>query len=249
MRRLLLILGTVVAILTSPLLGQMHGGRSGFSGRSSFSPRGSSFAGRGFGSSHFGPRFGGGFSPRFHGGFGPRFGFRGGFPGGFHSHFRSSFAFYGAFGYPYSFYAGYGYPWYGAYAYPVYTYPVYSYSEPQYSSPRSDSDLDYSYQQKRNMEELDRLEGRLRRLEDQRASASTPRPPQYQSQANPTSPVVLIFRDKHSQEAENYAIVGQTIWLFNEQRATKIPLSEIDIAATEKANEERGVEFQVPTSR
>src|SRR5438067_13145172 len=51
MRRLLLILGIVVAILTSPLLAQMHGGRSGFSGRSSFSPHCSSFAGLGFGSS------------------------------------------------------------------------------------------------------------------------------------------------------------------------------------------------------
>jgi hypothetical protein len=248
MRRLLLILGMVVAILNSPLLAQMHGGRSGFSGRSSFSPHGSSFAGRGFGSGHSGLRFGGGFSPRFSRGFGPGFGFHGGFPGRFHSHFRSSFAFYGAFGYPYGFYTGYGYPWYGAYAYPAYA-SVYSYPEPQYSSPRYDSDLDYSYQQKRNMEELDRLEDRVRRLEDQRASVSTPRPPQYQAQANPTSPVVLIFRDKHSQKAENYAIVGQTIWLFNEQRATKIPLSEIDIAATQKANEERGVEFQVPTSR
>jgi hypothetical protein len=250
MRRLLLILGIVVALLTSPLLAQMHGGRSGSLGRSSFAPHGSSFAGRGFGSSHFGTRFGGGFSPRFHGGFGPRFGFRGGFPGRFHSHFGSSFAFYGAFGYPsYGVYAGYGYPWYGAYAYPAYSYPVYAYPEPQYSTPRYDSDLDYSYQQKRNMEELDRLDDRVRRLEDQRASASTPRSPQYRAQANPTSPVVLIFRDKHSQEAQNYAIVGQTIWLFDEQRATKIPLSEIDIAATQKANEERGVEFQVPTSR
>jgi transcription elongation GreA/GreB family factor len=99
------------------------------------------------------------------------------------------------------------------------------------------------------MEELDRLQDRVRRLEDQRASASTPRPPQYQGQVNPTSPIVLIFRDKHTQQAQNYAIVGQTIWLFNEQRATKIPLSEIDIAATQKANEERGLDFQVPTSR
>jgi hypothetical protein len=229
-------------MFTAPLLAQMHGGRSGSFGRPSF---GSSFAGRSFGSDHFAPRFGG-FSPRFNGGFGPRFGFHGGFPGRFHSHFRSGFAFYGAFGYPFSgFYAGFGYPWYGAYVYPAYSYPVYSYPVAPYSSTRYDSDLDYSYQQKRNMEELDRLEDRVRRLEDQRASANVPRPPQYEAQTRPASPIVLVFRDKHTQEAENYAIVGQTIWLFNEQRATKIPLSDIDIAATERANQNRGIDLRL----
>ena len=250
MRRLLLILGIAVGMLTSPLFSQMHGGRGGSFGRPSSGFPGSSFGARGFGSPHFGSRFGG-FGPRFGGGFGPRFGFHGGFPGRFHSHFRSGFAFYGAFGYPFSgFYAGYGYPWYGAYAYPAYSYPVYSYpaySYPvaPYSSTRYDSDLDYSYQQKRNMEELDRLEDRVRRLEDQRASANVPRPPQYEAQTRPASPIVLIFRDKHTQEAENYAIVGQTIWLFNEQRATRIPMSEIDITATERANQDRGLDLHL----
>ena len=99
------------------------------------------------------------------------------------------------------------------------------------------------------MEEVDRLEERVRKLEDQHASANVPRPPQYESQVRSSTPIVLIFRDKHSQQAENYAIVGQTIWLFNEKRATRVPLTDIDIAATQKANEERGVEFQVPISR
>lgn len=245
MRRLLLIIGIAVAMLAVPVFAQMHGGRSGSFARPSFAPHGSSFAGRGFGSNHFGPRFGAGFGSRFHGGFRPRFGFRGGFPGRFHSRFGSSFAFYGAFGYPfYGFYASYGYPWYGAYAYPVYSYPAYSYPVAE-SSSRYDSDLDYSYQQKRNMEELDRLEDRVTRLEDQRAAANVPRPPQYEAQVKSASPIVLIFRDKHSQEAENYAIVGQTIWLFNEKRATRVPLSEIDTAATERANQDRGIDLHL----
>jgi hypothetical protein len=108
--------------------------------------------------------------------------------------------------------------------------------------------LDYSYQQKRNMEELDRLQDRVDRLE-QRASASVPRPPQYEAQTKSSTPVILIFRDKHSQEVNNYAVVGETLWVFNEQRATRVPLSALDLDATRKANDERGVEFQVPTSR
>src|SRR5581483_2875283 len=248
MRRLLMVGGLVAAMLFAVTLqAQMRGSPSG---RPSFAPRGSAFGGHGFGSSHFGPRFGGGFG-HFRGGFSPRFGngFRGGF-GGFHSHFHSGFRFYGGFGYPFPrFYAGFGYPWYGAYAYPVYSYPVYSY--PTYSYPvapysdRYDSDLDYSYQQKRNMEELDRLEDRVRRLEEQRASANVPRPPQYEAETKSSSPIVLIFRDQHTLEAENYAIVGQTIWLFNEQRAKRVPISEIDIAATERANLERGIDLHL----
>jgi hypothetical protein len=57
---------------------------------------------------------------------------------------------------------------------------------------------------------------------------------------------VLVFTDKHTQEVENYAIVGQTLWVFSELRATKIPLSSLDLDATTKANEERGVDFHVP---
>ena len=57
---------------------------------------------------------------------------------------------------------------------------------------------------------------------------------------------MLVFRDKHTQEVQNYAIVGGTLWIFSEQRATKLPLSWLDIEATTKANDDRGVDFQVP---
>jgi hypothetical protein len=54
----------------------------------------------------------------------------------------------------------------------------------------------------------------------------------------------LVFRDKHIQEVKNYAIVGQTLWIFDEQRAVK--LSSLDVDATTKLNEQRGIEFSVP---
>jgi len=47
---------------------------------------------------------------------------------------------------------------------------------------------------------------------------------------------------------QNYAIVGQTLWTFAPQRTQKIPLSDLDLAATQKANDERGVDFRVPGS-
>jgi hypothetical protein len=58
----------------------------------------------------------------------------------------------------------------------------------------------------------------------------------------------LIFRDQHKLEIQNYAIVGQTLWIFSPQRAEKIPLSNLDLTATAKANDERGLSFKIPAS-
>jgi hypothetical protein len=61
-------------------------------------------------------------------------------------------------------------------------------------------------------------------------------------------PTVLVFRDQHKQEVENYAIVGDTLWNFAPQETVKIPLSNLDISATIKANQDRGITFSVPDS-
>jgi len=61
-------------------------------------------------------------------------------------------------------------------------------------------------------------------------------------------PTVLVFRDQHQQEVQNYAIVGQTLWNFSPGRTQKIPLANLDLSATEKANDDRGVTFRVPTT-
>jgi hypothetical protein len=61
-------------------------------------------------------------------------------------------------------------------------------------------------------------------------------------------PTVLVFRDQHKQEIENYAIVDDTLWDFSPQQTLKIPLAELDIPATIKANQDRGITFNVPSS-
>jgi hypothetical protein len=62
----------------------------------------------------------------------------------------------------------------------------------------------------------------------------------------PSQATVLVFRDQRREEVQNYAIVGQTLWIFSPPRTEKIPLAEIDLARSAKANEDRGVEFRVP---
>lgn len=57
---------------------------------------------------------------------------------------------------------------------------------------------------------------------------------------------VLIFKDGQEMEVSNFAIMGDYVFVFTGNRR-KIPLSELDLGATQKANEDRGTEFNVPT--
>jgi len=54
--------------------------------------------------------------------------------------------------------------------------------------------------------------------------------------------------DQHKQEVQNYAIVGQTLWNFSSKRTEKIPLSDLDVDATKKVNDDHGVDFRLPSS-
>jgi hypothetical protein len=60
---------------------------------------------------------------------------------------------------------------------------------------------------------------------------------------------VLVFQDGHRTEARNYAIVGQTLWIYTEQDSKKVPLADLDVAATKTANSDRGIVFQVPNAK
>lgn len=78
-------------------------------------------------------------------------------------------------------------------------------------------------------------------------SRSTPANNDIQT-AQVASPTILVFRDQHEKEIHNYAIVGQTLWNFAPQKTEKIPLADLDVAATVKANEDRGITFTIPGS-
>jgi hypothetical protein len=93
-------------------------------------------------------------------------------------------------------------------------------------------------------------EQRMRQQGDQDVYArSAPPPPHAEERTEALPPTVLVFRDQHTQEVQNYAIVGQTLWNFAPQHTQKIPLSDLDLAATTKANDDRGVDFRLPGSR
>jgi len=147
---------------------------------------------------------------------------------------------YGWWGYPgWGWYGGISVGWTGDdYSYPATSYPAYAYSSPDTTS----AYINYDQQQ-----QIDRLNVEVTRLRAEQqaggAGASVPKPP---AQAEIRATTVLVFRDHHSEEIENYAIVGKTLWVFTEQRARKIPLAELNVAATTKANEARGIDFRLP---
>ncbi len=66
--------------------------------------------------------------------------------------------------------------------------------------------------------------------------------------AKPGEPTTLVFRDGRTQEVTNYAIMGQTLYVFD-NKTKKIALADLDVAATVKANDDEGVEFQVPKAK
>jgi hypothetical protein len=68
------------------------------------------------------------------------------------------------------------------------------------------------------------------------------------AEAREQIPTVLVYRDGHQQEVSNYAIVGQTLYDIGTFVAHKIPLADLNLKATIKENEDRGVEFAVPAS-
>jgi|SRR5579859_780691 len=56
---------------------------------------------------------------------------------------------------------------------------------------------------------------------------------------------VFIFKDGHQLETRNYAIMGEMLFDFSGNNLKKIKLEEIDSAATQKANDDRGVQVKL----
>jgi hypothetical protein len=73
-------------------------------------------------------------------------------------------------------------------------------------------------------------------------------PPAESQPAQPQDPSVLVFRDGHQLELQNYAIVGDVLYDFTSGHVRKVPLSQLDLPATVKVNDDRGVDFTLPAA-
>lgn len=168
---------------------------------------------------------------------GPRFGFRSGRVGFRHNrHFRNnSFPYFGGGYYiPYAY--DYGYPGYDV------------------ADTGIDDSMEENYQGGPTIFDRRgpgaRAYARPRREDDYRVEMNSE--PQRASQAAAQEPVadqpstVLVFKDGHELEIKNYAIVGATLYDLSDGRTHKVELAQLDLPATVKHNDDRGVSFQLP---
>jgi hypothetical protein len=72
---------------------------------------------------------------------------------------------------------------------------------------------------------------------------------EYNSDSEPSpDPTVLIFKDGHQLEIGNYAIVNQTLYDLTPGHPHRIALADLDLPATQKLNDDRGITFDLPPS-
>jgi hypothetical protein len=54
------------------------------------------------------------------------------------------------------------------------------------------------------------------------------------------------FAITRSEAIQSYAIVDETLWVFAGQRGGRIPIADLDVSATAKVNEARGIDSRLP---
>lgn len=91
-------------------------------------------------------------------------------------------------------------------------------------------------------------------LQDYSDMRMSPYATQAQDQAQPEAvsnqpATVLVFRDGHQLEITNYAIQSGTLFNLSDAGPRKIALADLDVDKTVRANDERGVDFTLPTAR
>src|SRR5215468_6614676 len=64
----------------------------------------------------------------------------------------------------------------------------------------------------------------------------------------PLQPTLLVFKDGRTVEVGNYAIQGSTLFDLSPGHRRRILIADLDLDATRKQNDERGVTFQLPQS-
>lgn len=176
--------------------------------------------------------------------------FDGGRPGPAHihgrGHGRGPFAFPSY--YPVYVYPFYGYPYYGpevvyedqspytgagTFNIPTEAAPQRSFYEPRPAPSAEDDRYGDHYTDGRES---------LRQPSAEPPRTSEPVSPEEEEPAEPT---LFIFKNGSTLEVQNYAIMGDYIFVFAGERR-KIALAELDIPATTKANEDRGTDFHTP---
>jgi len=238
MRRLICTAAFILILLTLPAWAQHGGGHASGGGSAShssgFSSHSSGFSGGGFHGGSVAHNYsgapGGNFARSFSRSSSTRVRVGG----------RRDFDHRGRRGYyPYGYYGLY-YPYYGWYGDSEYQGDYQNNNDNDDSgAANADQYVDPPYRDAGLRSDLQNLNGKIDRLQADVEARNHPKTGQEPSTA-------LVFRDQHVEEVRNYAISGGTLWVLGDQATKKIPLAQLDLDATAKMNDDRGVDFQIP---
>ncbi len=127
--------------------------------------------------------------------------------------------------------------------------PIYiPYAGPYDQEADDDSpDVDYVHAPgTRNAPPANRAGGRDPAPKADASAEPAPGEPEEPVAAQPST--VLVFKDGHQSDVFNYALVGDTLFDFAAGRTRKILIADLDLPATHKANDDRGVDFKIPAN-
>ncbi len=139
-------------------------------------------------------------------------------------------------------------PLYADYSYPDYSYPDNSYAPAQQQPAAADNNnVELAYEVGRLSNEVEQLreEKASERTDDEEQQSAPAAAPARPAKSQSDTLATLVFRDGHRITVKNYAIVGNTIWILNDRSSRKVPLSDLDLEATQRVNEENGVELHL----
>jgi hypothetical protein len=80
------------------------------------------------------------------------------------------------------------------------------------------------------------------------SAASSSSAPADAAPAEDQPQTLLIYKDGHQDEVQNYAVVGDMLYDLTPGRHRKIALADLDLKATAQQNDDAGINFQVPVS-
>jgi hypothetical protein len=97
---------------------------------------------------------------------------------------------------------------------------------------------------------IQQLNETVQLLQTQITAAQTQQPQQLPavevkapSSEGPAKPLTFILKNGKCIVAQGYAIMGQSLWILTPGGSERVALSDLDIAATQRANTTRGVFF------
>jgi hypothetical protein len=136
----------------------------------------------------------------------------------------------------------FGFPFFSTGIDPFYSGPIFT--APTYITPGQTTQSIGDQTSEDLRSQVGQLTTEVQQLQAELAARGQSTPTSAAAQNAPTG--TLILKDGRRIEAAGYALVGSTLWVLNAEDATKISLSDVDVDATQKENQKRGINVVIP---